>query len=175
MENGGYITAMTLRLIAAGCLAAALFAQEPPPGPRMHGMFAAGKTTAVQTYLNLTDAQIASLKQLRQSEGEALKPIFQQMAPMRRSLRAQQENGSADAATAAKAQQDRQALEQQIAPIRASFQQQALAVLTPEQKTKLAALQAAMALLPAIREAGALNLLTPPEGLRPAYRRFTHP
>jgi len=37
-------------------------------------------------------------------------------------------------------------------------------VLTPDQKTKLAALQSAAALIPAIHQAAGLNLLTPPEG-----------
>jgi len=57
-----------------------------------------------------------------------------------------------------------QALEQQAAPIRASYQQQALAVLTATQKTQLAALQSAAALMPAIHEATELNLLARPEG-----------
>jgi Spy/CpxP family protein refolding chaperone len=153
---------MTLRLIPIALMATALFAQAPGHfGPR--GM-AAGKTTAIQSYLNLTEAQITSLQQLRQSEAAALKPIYQQMGPMRQSLRTQEQSGSADAATVGKLVLDMKSLEQQAAPIRASFQQQAQAVLTADQKTKLAALQSAAALMPAIHEAGSLNLLTPPAG-----------
>ncbi|HUE00583.1 MAG TPA: periplasmic heavy metal sensor [Bryobacteraceae bacterium] len=146
--------------LAAAAAATAMFAQ-PPGGPRMHG---AMKTTAVQTYLNLTDAQISTLQQLHQSEMAALKPIFEQMAPLRQNLHTQTQSSGADAAAVGKAVLSIQALEQQAAPIRASFQQQALAVLTAAQKTQLAALQSAAALMPAIHEAMGLNLLAPPAG-----------
>jgi len=152
---------MKFRLIAITLIATAAFAQGP--GGRQHGM-AAGKTTAVQSYLNLTDAQITSLQQLRQSEMAALKPIFQQIGPLRHSLRTEEQSSSADATTVGKLVLSIQNLEQQAAPIRASYQQQALAVLTAPQKTQLAALQSAAALMPAIHEATELNLLTPPKG-----------
>ncbi len=155
---------MKLRLIVITLSASALFAQGPG-GPRMHGM--AAKTTEVQSYLNLTDAQIASLKQLRQSEMAELKPIFQQIGPLRQSLRTQEQSSGADATAVGKLVLSIQTLEQQAAPIRASFQQQALAVLTAAQKTQLTALQNAAALMPAIHEAAALNLLTPAKGEGP--------
>lgn len=156
---------MKSSLILICAASTALFAQGPGPGgPHMHGMGAA-KTTAVQTYLSLTDAQIASLKQLKQSEMAELKPIFSQIGPLRQSLRTQEQASGADATAVGKLVLSIQTLEQQAAPIRASFQQQALAVLTPAQKTQLAALQSAAALMPAIHEAGSLNLLTGPEGV----------
>jgi Spy/CpxP family protein refolding chaperone len=154
---------MTLRLIPIALAAGALFAQGPG-GPRMHSMSAAGKTTAVQTYLNLTDAQISTLQQLHQSEMAALKPIFQQIGPLRESLHTTEQASGADATAVGKLVLSIQNLEQQAAPIRSSYQQQALAVLTADQKTKLAALQSAAALMPAIHEATMLNLLTPPQG-----------
>ena len=64
---------MNFRLIIIALAAAALFAQGPG-GARMHRMSTQAKTTDVQSYLNLTDAQISSLQQLRQSEMAALKP-----------------------------------------------------------------------------------------------------
>ena len=155
---------MNFRLITITLAATALFAQAPGGGPHMRGMSAPAKTTAVQTYLNLTDALVSSLQQLRQAEAAALKPIYQQMGPLHESLRTQEQSSGADATAVGKAVLSIKALEQQAAPIRASYQQQALAVLTPAQKTQLAALQSAAALMPAIHEAGALNLLTPPEG-----------
>lgn len=151
---------MNFRLIITTLAASALFAQGPP----MHRMSEHARTTEVQSYLNLTDAQISSLQQLHQSERAALKPIMEQMGPLHQSLRTQSQSGNADATAVGKTVLSIQSLEQQAAPIRASFQQQALAVLTPEQKTKLAALQGAAALMPAIHEATALNLLTPPNG-----------
>ena len=148
-------------LLSITLLATAAFAQGPRP--HMHGM-AAGKATAAQTYLSLTDAQVTSLQQLRQSEMTALKPIFEQIGPLRQSLRTQEQSSGADATAVGKLVLSIQALEQQMTPIRSSFQQQALAVLTPEQKTKLAGLESAAALMPAIHQAAGLNLLTPPAG-----------
>lgn len=152
---------MTLRLIPITLLAAALYAQGPG-GPRMHAM--AEKTTAIQSYLNLTSAQITSLQQLKQAERTALKPIFEQMQPLHESLRTEEQSASPNATNVGNYMLQIKALEQQAAPIRASYQQQALAVLTAAQKTQLTALQNAAALIPAIHEAGALNLLTPAEG-----------
>ena len=152
---------MNFRLVSVVLASTAVFAQ-PPGGFRPHRMLAQ-KTTEVQSYLNLTAAQISSLQQLRQSEMAALKPIFQQAGPLRQSLRTQEQSSSADAAEVGKLVLSLRSLEQQAAPIRSSFQQQALAVLTADQKTKLAALESAAALMPAIHEATALNLLTPPK------------
>lgn len=154
---------MTFRLIVVALAASALFAQGPG-GPGMHRMGGPAKTTAVQSYLNLTDAQVSTLQQLHQSEMAALKPIFQQVGPLRDSLRTQEQSSDADAAAVGKLVLSIKTLEQQAVPIRSSYQQQALAVLTADQKTKLAALQSAAALMPAIHEATGLNLLTPPEG-----------
>ncbi|MGD0361599.1 MAG: Spy/CpxP family protein refolding chaperone [Bryobacteraceae bacterium] len=154
---------MTFRLISVTLAATALFAQGPG-GFRGHAMSAHAKTSALQTYLNLTAAQITSLKQVRQEEMAALKPIYQQIGPLRQSLRTEEQSASADAAAIGKLVLSIQALEQQAAPIRTNYQQQAVAVLTPAQKSQLAALESAAALMPAVHEAAALNLLTPPAG-----------
>ena len=154
---------MNFRLVSISLAAAALFAQGPG-GFREHGMSGPAKTTAVQSYLNLTDAQVSALQQLRHADAAALKPIYQQSGPLRQSLRTQEQSSSADAAEVGKLVLSIRSLEQQAAPIRTSYQQQALAVLTAAQKTQLAALQSAAALMPAIHEASALHLLAPPAG-----------
>jgi Spy/CpxP family protein refolding chaperone len=154
---------MNWRLIPIIAFATALCAQGPMGG-RPHRMLAQAKTDQAQSYLNLTDAQIQSLKQLRQSEMAALKPIFQQIAPLHESLRTQTESGSADAATVGKLVLNIQTLEQQISTTRSTFQQQAVGILTADQKTKLAALQSAADLMPTIHQAMGLGLLTPPKG-----------
>jgi Spy/CpxP family protein refolding chaperone len=154
---------MNFRLVCISLAATAMFAQGPG-GFRAHSMSAPPKTAEVQSYLNLTDAQISTLQQLRQSEMEALKPIFQQIGPLHDSLRAQSQGSGADPTAVGKLVLSIQSLEQQAAPIRSSYQQQALGVLTADQKTKLAALESAAALMPAIHEAAGLNLLTPPKG-----------
>lgn len=145
-------------------VATALLAQHPG-GPGPHRM--AVKTDQVQSYLNLTDAQIQALKQLHESERAALKPIMQQMAPLHQSLRTQMNGANTDATTAGKLVVSMQSLQQQIAATHASFKAQSLAVLTADQKTRLAALDSAAALMPTIHQAMSLNLVArpePPEG-----------
>jgi Spy/CpxP family protein refolding chaperone len=156
---------MNSRFIPLMMLAASLFAQGPG-GPR-HMMMQA-KTGQAQSYLNLTDAQVQSLQQLRQSEMTALKPVMDQIGPLRQSLQTQLQSGSADAAALGKLMLSIQTLEQQATTTRNSFHDQALALLTADQKTKLAALQSAADLMPTIHEAMGLNLLSPPQGLEGA-------
>ncbi len=156
---------MNWRLIPITMIAlAALLAQ----GPGGHGpRHMAAKTDQVQSYLNLTDTQIQALKQLHESEMAAIKPIMQQMAPLHQSLRTQMQGTSTDAATAGKLVVSMQSLRQQVSATHASFKAQSLAVLTADQKTKLAALESAAALMPTIHQAMSLNLLArpePPEG-----------
>jgi len=154
---------MNWRFLSIVGFAAALLAQGPG-GPRMHRMGMTPKATEAQSYLNLTDAQVTSLQQLRQAEITALKPIFQQIAPLRDSLRTQTQSGSADPAAIGKLVLSIQALEQQISTTRSSYHDQALALLTADQKSKLAALQSAADLMPTIHQAMGLNLLNSLKG-----------
>jgi Spy/CpxP family protein refolding chaperone len=162
MDDRGEFKSMNFRFVSVVLATTAVFAQGP--GHFRGHATAQGKTTAVESYLNLTAAQVSSLQQLRQSEMAALKPIFQQVGPLRQSLRIEEQSSSADATAIGKLVLSIRSLEQQAAPIRSSYQQQSLAVLTAVQKTQLAALQSAAALMPAIHEAMTLNLLTPPKG-----------
>ena len=110
--------------------AAALVAQGPPPVD--------APADALKSAVGLTDAQVDQLKQLRKSEFEALKPVFEQF-------------------------------QAQIKQIREKYQAQALGVLTPDQKAKLAKLDEAEKQLQAIRQAHALGLLAPPDA-GPGFR-----
>jgi Spy/CpxP family protein refolding chaperone len=152
---------MNWRLIPITLAVMAALLAQGPGGHGPHRMVA--KTDQVQSYLNLTDTQIQALKQLHESEMAAIKPIMQQMAPLHQSLRAQVQSGSADAATAGKLVLNVQSLQQQITATHASFRAQSIAVLTADQKTKLAALESAAALMPTIHQAMSLNLLARPE------------
>lgn len=119
--------------------------------------------TELKAYLNLTDAQIEQIRQVRQQSMESVRSVVQQMQEKHRTLREMLEKGTSDANAVGKLLLETQALRQQVEQARQSVHQATLGVLTSEQKTKLAALEAAAKLGPAIRQAGALGLLTPPE------------
>ena len=170
---------MNLRFLPFLALATALIAQGPG-GPRSMHRMGIAKTDQVKSYLNLTDAQVTSLQQLRESEMTALKPVFEQMGTLRQSLHTQIQGTSSDATAAGKLLVSMQSLQQQVTTTRANFQQQALGVLTADQKTKLAALETAASLMSAVHEATALNLLAPAKGAGggpggPALEVFEHP
>lgn len=121
-------------------------------------------TSDVQTYLSLTDAQVQSLQQLRTQQRQALQSTFQQIRQKQQDLQNQLSSGSTDAAALGQLLVDIQTLKKSISTAQSSYNTQALAVLTADQKTKLQTLQSAAALRPQISEATALGLLTPPSG-----------
>ena len=138
-------------LVAA--VAGMLAAQAPvPPG-----------VDALKSYLNLQDAQIQALQQLRQQEIQATQALFAELASKQQSLREQLDRGSTDAAALGKLLLDIEALRKRLVQSHETFRTQALGVLTAEQKTKLAALEEARKLQPAIRQAEALGLLAAPD------------
>jgi Spy/CpxP family protein refolding chaperone len=118
--------------------------------------------TAVTTFLGLSDTLVTQLVQLRQQERTALRPILQQMRTQQQALRTALQANDSTAASAAMAAI--KSLQDQVKSTNASYRSQALALLTPDQQTKLQTLQKAAQLLPAIRQAGALNLLDAPGG-----------
>lgn len=87
--------------------------------------------------LDLTDAQKAQMKQIRESQRESLQPLKQELRAKRQEIRTATASGTFDEALV------RQKLAE-IAPIEAKLMaeqfrahQQMLSVLTPEQRTKL--------------------------------------
>ncbi|MGB9604490.1 MAG: periplasmic heavy metal sensor, partial [Bryobacteraceae bacterium] len=136
-------------ILAMATVAGMLMAQVPgPPG-----------LDALKTYLNLQDSQIQSLRQLRQQQIQATQAMFQELAGKQQALRQQLGSGVADAAALGKALLDIEALRKRIADTTATYRTQALNVLTGEQRTKLAALEQAQKLEPAVRQAEAIGLL----------------
>ena len=145
-----------MRLIATIALAftaTALSAQTQPQTP---------STADIQKYLSLTDAQVQSLQQLRTQQRQANQSAFQEIQQKEQNLKTQLASGTADAASLGQILLDIQSLRKSIQSSETTYNTQALAVLNADQKTKLAALQAAEALRPQIMQATMLNLLTPP-------------
>lgn len=96
----------------------------------------ANRAERLAAFLDLTDAQKAEIKALREKAREAAKPIVQQMAANRKEIRSAVESGAA-AAVLQKLAAAQGALQGQLMAIRLSTQVKVRAVLTPEQRDKL--------------------------------------
>jgi len=143
------------RMLPVLALASGLAAQTPPGD-------------ALKSYLNLQDAQIQTLQQIRQQQMQAAQSAFSELAAKQKALRDQLEAGSTDAVALGKLLLEAEAVRKRVQQIHDTYRAQAVNVLSAEQKTKLAALEQAQKLAPAIAEATALGLLNPPE--MPGFR-----
>ncbi len=146
---------MKLRMCLPILFSAAMLAQTPPA---MNGQ----GSSDIQAYLGLTDAQITQLQQLRANTAQTLRPIFQQIQAKETALRQALSAPGVNAATVGQMLLDIQALRPQITQAQQSLNQQAVALLTADQKTKLQTLVTAQQLEPDVRGAVGLGLLAPP-------------
>jgi len=136
-----------------------LLAQAPPQPP----------IADLKSYLNLQDAQIQAFQQLRQTQMQATQGIHTEMASKQQALREQLDRGSTDAAALGKLLLEIEGLRKRLLQASETYRAQAVNILTAEQKSKLAALEQAQKLEPAVRQAQMLGLLLPPEpGPQPA-------
>lgn len=161
------------RMILAVCLVAgALLAQGPGEGRRFGpagaGMGPMGmnaqNATALKDFLGLSDAQIQQLKDLRTQEMQSLKPTMQEIATKRKALADLMKTANPDPAQVGQLTVDIKNLHASMQSARTDLAAKSLAVLTPDQQAKLKTLQNAQKLMPAVMQATALGLLTPPEG-----------
>jgi Spy/CpxP family protein refolding chaperone len=118
----------------------------------------------LKAFLGLSDSQVQSLTQLRQQQNEALRTKSQDMRTKHEALRNLLNSNTADAAAVGRLMLDIEATRKSVRTEAERFRTQAVAVLNDAQKAKLKTLEDAVQLQPAIRQAGALGLLTPPEG-----------
>lgn len=169
---------MTTKIMLAMAAMAVAFAQGPggpggPGGPPPQGgpaMLDAGQAAPqapsfdeIKAYLSLTDAQITAMQAGRQSVMEGLKSVHDQIQAKSEALRTLLDNGTTDASAVGKAVLEIETLRKQVESTLKSAQAQLVSALTADQKTKLAALEAAARLQPAIAQAGQLGLLAPPQ------------
>jgi protein CpxP len=87
--------------------------------------------------LNLTDAQKASMKQIRESFGERTKSLREQLRAKRQELHQANQGGTFNEALATQNLTESAGLQAKLMGEEFKLRQELLAVLTPEQKTQL--------------------------------------
>lgn len=166
---------MIRHFVLTAALAAAAFAQ----GPRRPMMAGGGDPGALKNYLNLTDDQVTKLRSLNRDAMQHAKPDFQKMRDQARTLRQEMNAANPDPAAVGRATIEMQKLRKATQQSMEQARQSALSVLTDEQRTKLAALEQARQLQPAIGDAMRFHLLAPPappaDGAGAGMQRFRAP
>ncbi|MBM3811190.1 MAG: periplasmic heavy metal sensor [Acidimicrobiia bacterium] len=142
---------------------ATCLAQGPRPGNRPGGEGRQPNFDSLKSYLALSDTQLQSLQQLHQQHSQANQPLFDQIRQKQQELRQLQRSANPDPAAVGRLVQEIQALHNRLRDSRSALPAQTTNVLTPDQKTKLKALEEAAKLQDEIRQAMALALLAPPE------------
>jgi protein CpxP len=105
------------------------FEQGMRGGDRMAGAFFRN--------LDLTDAQKTQMKQIRESHGQTLRPLMEQIRAKRKELRDANSGGTFNEALAAQKLSEIAPLEAKLMGEEFRTHQEMLSVLTAEQKTKL--------------------------------------
>src|SRR5438309_1147643 len=131
---------MLRTLITASLLFGSLYAQAPPSKVPLRPYQPA--FTELKAALGLSDEQIEKLKQIQQSRYQLTTQLYDQIGQKQKALNDMLNSGSTDALAIGKAEIELQQLRKQTQVDKTStYHDQALAVLTPEQKTKLATLE----------------------------------
>ncbi|MBE7544384.1 MAG: periplasmic heavy metal sensor [Bryobacteraceae bacterium] len=155
---------MLKTIFATFALSGLLLAQGPGFGPRPGAERQPPAPTALIEYLGLSEAQVTQLTDLRKSLPDVVKPIAEQIRTKNQALREEMQKTNPNPATVGQLMVDMKALREQIRAEHVKINDQAKALLTEDQKSKLAALEAAAKLLPAFRQAIGLGLLDAPAG-----------
>ena len=130
------------------------------------------KAAELKTYLGLSDTQASSLEQIRENARQEMQPLRDTLRTKAKALRDQTKAGSTDATALGQLMIDLQNARKALEPIQTRAHDQALAVLTPDQKTKLAQLEAGSNRGREWRQAVRLGLLAPVPGGKGAGARL---
>ena len=87
--------------------------------------------------LDLTDAQKAQMKSIRQSHSQSMRPLAEQMRAKRKEIREASAGGTVNEALVAQKLSEIAPLEAKLMSERSRIHQEMLSVLTAEQKAKL--------------------------------------
>ena len=152
VKGGLVISRMLLPLIAG----AALFAQNPNANPPPLGV------PDLKIFLNLSDTQIQTLVQIQQQQAQAVMPFVQQIRQDQQKLQLLLEGTNPEAGAIGRLVLEIAGFSRQIQQLASNFQQQALNLLQPDQRTKVQTLADVLRLQPAALQAVGLGLLSPP-------------
>lgn len=143
-----YITVIAVAVVAIlGIGSALVFAQSSEPGKRggkrphfggKGGPEGRGGFGPIFRGLDLTDEQKAKLKELHEANKAAVEPIHEALKGVHEKMKAATENGSFDEAVVTAIANEKAGYDVQLTVERARFMSQAFALLTDEQKAKLA-------------------------------------
>ncbi len=155
-------------VVLAAAVALPAAAQRMGRGPGFGPGWAAGAQTppaptALKEFLGLTDQQVQQLTDLRKQVAEENRSIAEQIRAKRQEIADLMKSANPDPLKVGQLHVDIKKLnDQRLAKLEA-MRTQALALLTAEQKQKLADLEKSMALAQAARQAVALGLIAPPQ------------
>jgi Spy/CpxP family protein refolding chaperone len=121
-------------------LCAAVASAQPAPGTPPHR---AGRGAALAEYLQPTPEQIALWKQLRSDSAATMKPLAQSVQDLRKQLDVAMSATSPDPAAIGKLALALRSARDEMRSARDASKAKFVATLTPEQKTKFDAMQAA--------------------------------
>ena len=177
-HKGSYqeeVTVMKTRsakMLAVGMFLLAMSAEAqnlPPGGPPFGGPpNLANPAQAAQKILNLTDAQVQQLIQLRQSYMANVQNLRTNLRNLQQQIAALLKSSNPDPTQIGTLVIQRQDLEHQFAAAHTTYHNSALGVLTQAQKDQLAQIQAAVNLAVQAAPLAPLGLIDPPPvgGLR---------
>ena len=126
----------------------------------------------LKAYLKLTDTQVQSLLDIQAGKNAAQQAIYKQISEKQVQLNMLLNEGTADALTVGQLEIDINNLRKQLPLPNSSYRDQALAVLTPEQKAQLPNLVQAFQLQQPASQAITLDLIDAPYGGGPVPVRM---
>lgn len=135
------------KLITLTTMAAGLMFAQGPGGRGMHrgphGGPEGRDPAGMKQYLNLTDAQVAQMKEAQKTAREGQKAEFQAMREKMKALREAQNAANPDPTAIGRQMLELQAMRKSMEASRSKSREQALSFLTADQKAKLAELEKA--------------------------------
>jgi len=149
-------------LLAAGILTLPAFGQDGSSPSSIMPVMPVQQYASVKQYLILSDAQLASLRQIQETRQKAQQAVYEQMRVKQVELDRLLQSGSNDAVTIGRLMVDLNNLRRQAPDSSGPYKAQALAVLNDAQKQKVGTLQQALEIQQTAWEAVSLNLADPP-------------